>query len=98
MNDAAQVKTQGVPIEKGQILLVDEGEGRGWRYKLWAVSSVRKTAKGATVTLLGWSPGCLAKATATFPDGLVAEPWQVFALSQRDLALVWESGKREVGA
>lgn len=86
-----------VPVEKGMVLLIREPERNGLpeRFKLWTVSSVRKTAKGASLKLLGWTPGILMEATATFPDGLVKEPWQVFGLSQRDLKLVYSRGEKE---
>lgn len=87
-------KERAEPVEKGQVLLVKEPASGSLpeRYKLWTVASVRTTAKGASVKLLGWSPGVLAEATATFPGGVVVEPWQVFGLSQPDLALVYNHG------
>lgn len=83
----------GVNVETGMMLLyrneIQFGPETVVRYELMCVTAVRKMAKGAKVTLLSHSPGCSVKSTATFPDGLVADPFRVFALSHRDLAYVW---------
>jgi hypothetical protein len=86
-------QTTGVRVERGMVLLIHEPatDCLPERFRLWTVSRVSARAKGVNVTLLGWEPHCLAEATATFPDGLVAAPWQVFALSQGDLRHVYNA-------
>lgn len=78
-----------VTVERGMLLLVKNEPREGMelpvRYELWTVTSVR----GASVKLLALSGGTRMEATATFPGGVVADPWRVFGPSQNDLALVW---------
>jgi hypothetical protein len=85
------VGVQAVKVERGMLLLVREDATAVLpeRHRLWAVVSVRQTQKGATVRLVGWEPGCSIEATATFPSGIVQDPWTVFSLSPRDLAYIF---------
>ena len=80
-------------VERGMMLLVREGQTDVLpeRHRLWTVTSVRRGAKSSAVKLLRYEDGVIVEATATFPDHLVQEPWQVFALSQNDLGHVWRT-------
>jgi hypothetical protein len=83
-----------VAVEKGMLLIARDApaylEG-AYRYDLWAVTSVRRGAKSASVKLLRYAEGAIIEATATFPDGKVGDNWQVFDLSRADLAHVWHA-------
>ena len=85
---------KSVQVEKGMLLLVrEEADYRasGFKYDLWAVTSVRWAGKRASLKLLRHSPGATIEATATFPDGEVREPWVVFSLSENDYATVYKA-------
>lgn len=85
---------KSVQVEKGMILLVREEASyreSGFKYDLWAVTSVRRSGKRASLKLLRNSPGAIIEATATFPDGEVRDPWFVFDLSQGDYATVYKA-------
>jgi hypothetical protein len=60
------------------------------RFQWWVVKSLR-TLKGGTVkaTLIHADDTLSAEATATFPNGVVRDPWRVARLSQRDWEAVW---------
>lgn len=68
------------------------------RYRLWTATRVRtgstRTGLKVTAELVAYEDGSMMKATVTFPDGVVRDPFRVFTLSARDLAFVYEKLER----
>lgn len=81
-------------VTRGMVLLYkNEWPGLPTKYELWVVASVRRAVSGsASVRLNRWFPdGSVAEATARFPEGVVDGNWQVFSLSQNDLAHIFSA-------
>lgn len=80
-------------IRVGMILLyrseVDPKFALPVRYELHAVTSVRRTKKGARVGLVLYSQSVVISSSCFFPGGVVTDPYVLFELSQADLRTVW---------
>jgi hypothetical protein len=84
--------TGGTRVSEGLLLVIRQELGEKVRFDWWCVKSVRQPKKNGdvTATLVSGTESISATATATFPGGIVADPWRVVKLPQRDWQLVWE--------
>lgn len=84
-------------VREGMLLAVRDERLSRVKYDLWAVKRVgRLTQKGhVTVTLISAERTLQAEATATFPDGVVRDPWRVVWFSEGDRKQIWEGAGRD---
>lgn len=79
-------------VEPGMLLVHRRGPVNGMpeRFDLWAVKSVRTLRSIARVTLIAHHGYAHSEATASFPDGVVKEPFRIIQFSERDREALWK--------